>query len=132
MASLARTRLDEISRNNYDKQFGRFPLVFLLAHRRIPDRIEGSGPPSIRHTTCRSTIPISWRWTMAPSKKVEQELQKEALDIFRSSERDLLTVNLVRERVEARLGLGSGFLSQGEWKLRSKSVIKAEVVRQAR
>ena len=69
---------------------------------------------------------------MAPkrpsAKMLEAELAGTVRDIYNGSERDELTVNLVRERVESKLGLDDGFFKRGEWKVKSKDVIKDTVV----
>ena len=66
---------------------------------------------------------------MSPSPKaVETELVSVTDAIFASAERDGLSVNQVRRRVEDRLALDAGFLDGGDWKARSKEVVKERVV----
>ena len=59
---------------------------------------------------------------------VEAELRATTEALFASDERDALTVNMVRRRVETKLGIGAGDLETGSWKGRSKAIIKARVV----
>lgn len=51
-----------------------------------------------------------------------------ARDIFNSGQRDELSVNGVRARVEQELELGFGFFTSANWKGRSKDIIKDAVV----
>ena len=44
------------------------------------------------------------------------------------SSRDNLTVRVVRETAEPRLGLEKGFLTQADWKEKSKKIIKEYAV----
>ena len=61
---------------------------------------------------------------MAPSdKKIETELLKTVREVF-ESDKDELTVNTIRKRVESDLDLEDGFFSTGEWKDKSKKLIK--------
>jgi hypothetical protein len=65
---------------------------------------------------------------MAPGAKVlEAELGK-AADQLWHGDRDNLTVNNVRASVAKKLKLESDFFVHGEWKQRSKEVIKKRVV----
>jgi hypothetical protein len=70
---------------------------------------------------------------MAPklptAKALAEELVTTVRDIYYSSDHDQLSVNLVRQRVESKLGLEDGFFKEGDWKVKSKNVIKDAVVR---
>lgn len=70
---------------------------------------------------------------MAPrtpaAKVLEAELASTVRDIYHSDARDELSVNLVRQRVETKLGLGKDFFKDGNWKAKSKQLIKDTVVR---
>lgn len=50
-------------------------------------------------------------------------------ELFASPNRDELSVNNVRKMAEEKNGLDDGFFSSAEWKGRSKTIIKAKVVR---
>ena len=66
---------------------------------------------------------------MAPSAKVISAALVDTVEkIFRSDDRDALTVRLVRTKVEEGLNLGEGFLVQSTWKERSKKIIKDSTV----
>jgi len=66
---------------------------------------------------------------MAPSDKVLSDAIRTAVRrMFKGPDRDSLTVNNVREQVEAELHLDAGFLKLGSWKQESKSLVKAESV----
>lgn len=66
---------------------------------------------------------------MAPSQRVVADaIRNTVRHMFTGPDRDSLTVNNVRNRVEAELHLGSGFLKEGTWKQESKSIVKAENV----
>ncbi|KAL0939727.1 transcriptional regulator [Colletotrichum truncatum] len=61
---------------------------------------------------------------MAPSdEKLETELLNAVRDIWKS-DREQLTVNFIRKRVEDDLDLEDGFFSSGKWKDKSKKLIK--------
>lgn len=61
---------------------------------------------------------------MAPSdKKFEAELLGAVREVFKT-DKDQLTVNHIRKRVESDLGLEDGFFSSGKWKEKSKQLIK--------
>lgn len=65
---------------------------------------------------------------MAPSaKKLEQALVDGTREVW-IEEPDNVTVNKVRKHVEEKLDLEDGFFSAGQWKNRSKTVIKEHVV----
>ncbi|CAM1504044.1 Fc.00g016350.m01.CDS01 [Cosmosporella sp. VM-42] len=64
---------------------------------------------------------------MAPSAtKLEDALLQGTYDIYRV-EPDATTVNKVRKHVEEELGLEDGFFSSGQWKSKSKTLIKERV-----
>ncbi|KFA75831.1 hypothetical protein S40288_01900 [Stachybotrys chartarum IBT 40288] len=66
---------------------------------------------------------------MAPSaKKLEQALVDGTREVW-IEEPDNVTVNKVRKHVEEKLDLEDGFFSAGQWKNRSKTVIKEHVVK---
>jgi hypothetical protein len=67
---------------------------------------------------------------MAPSEKqIIAEIHTVIERIFADpSSRDYLTVRVVRETVEPKLGLEKGFLTQAEWKEKSKKIIKEYAV----
>lgn len=54
---------------------------------------------------------------------LEAELSSTVAKIL-MSDRDSLTVNLVRQKVEEKFGLESGFFKSSEWKGRSKQIIE--------
>ncbi|KAL2020292.1 hypothetical protein VTK56DRAFT_8520 [Thermocarpiscus australiensis] len=64
---------------------------------------------------------------MAPSKVTDKviaaELSNAVRQIYNSPQRDQLTVNYARQRVEAKLKLTEGFLKEGDWKAKSKQII---------
>ena len=67
---------------------------------------------------------------MAPSgEKLEQELVATVREVLGSDERDSLTVNYIRNRVQDKLSLPADFFKSEDWKLRSKDIITAAVVR---
>jgi hypothetical protein len=68
---------------------------------------------------------------MAPptTKVLELALEQSVRNIFNSDDRDNLTVNLVRKRVQDQLNLREGFFVRGVWKDRSKTLIKELAVR---
>ncbi|SPQ24415.1 9c90a151-a63e-47bc-bc9f-aad2c0871309 [Thermothielavioides terrestris] len=57
------------------------------------------------------------------NSKIVKELRTAVRNIYASDERSKLTVNYARQVVEAKLGLGDGFLKEGDWKAKSKQVI---------
>lgn len=61
-------------------------------------------------------------------KKLESALRDTVRSIYDSPERDDLTVNLVRKRVEQQFNLKDGFFVKGKWKERSKIIIKEYAV----
>lgn len=63
-----------------------------------------------------------------PEKVLTAELVTTVRGIYHSAEHDQLSVNLVRQRVESKLGLEDGFFKDGHWKAKSKNVIKDAVV----
>lgn len=66
--------------------------------------------------------------SMAPSdEKVINEIKDVAARLY-ASDREGLTVNIVRNVVELELGLQQGSLKGGEWKERSKGVVLGMVV----
>jgi hypothetical protein len=67
---------------------------------------------------------------MAPSeKKIIAELRAATLAVFNSPDKDKLSVRLVRDKTTSDLGLDEGFFLEGEWKEKSKKLIKAYAVR---
>ncbi|RFU27881.1 hypothetical protein B7463_g8451, partial [Scytalidium lignicola] len=58
---------------------------------------------------------------------ITSALQSTVEQIFKGSDRDSLTVNLVRKKVENELGLDAGFLVNDGWKDKSKKIIKDHV-----
>jgi hypothetical protein len=67
---------------------------------------------------------------MAPSEKqIIAEIHTVIERIYADpSSRENLTVRVVRETVEPKLGLEKGFLTQAEWKEKSKKIIKEYAV----
>ena len=63
-----------------------------------------------------------------PDAAVEKELADAVRRIWKSGEKAELTVNLVRQRVEQKLGLDEGYLKDGDWKSKSKRIITNTVV----
>lgn len=63
-----------------------------------------------------------------PEEKLEQELVAAVREILGSDERDNLTVNYIRNRVQDKLSLPADFFKAEGWKLRSKDVITDAVV----
>jgi hypothetical protein len=62
---------------------------------------------------------------MAPSDKaLEDALSKAVKKLFYSPDRDSLSVNMIRSRVQEQYNLDDGFFKSAKWKDRSKSVIK--------
>lgn len=68
---------------------------------------------------------------MAPSEKqIIAELHASIEKIYADpASRESLTVRVVRDLVEPKLGLEKGFLTQAEWKEKSKKIIKEYAVR---
>jgi hypothetical protein len=64
---------------------------------------------------------------MPSSKQLAAELADMARDIYIGEEE--LTVNLVRQRVEQKLGLDEGFFQEDNWKRKSRQIIKQTLVR---
>lgn len=62
---------------------------------------------------------------MAPpdDSALEAELSAAVIELLKT-DRDALTVNVVRQKVEEKLGLESGFFKSAEWKARSKELIE--------
>lgn len=66
---------------------------------------------------------------MAPSPQdITTALQSHTEVVFKGPERDALSVNYIRKRVENELGLDAGFLVSENWKEKSKNIIKGLVV----
>ena len=66
---------------------------------------------------------------MAPKKAtIEKELADTVRRVYKSSDKDQLTVNFARQAVEKKLKLGDGFLKEGEWKSKSKEIIHNTLV----
>jgi hypothetical protein len=65
---------------------------------------------------------------MASDTAIIAALKSHVRQILASAERDTLTVNKVRALVENELELENGYLKGGNWKDRSKEVIKDESV----
>ncbi|KAK3385686.1 hypothetical protein B0H63DRAFT_186533 [Podospora didyma] len=68
---------------------------------------------------------------MAPKKlsdkALEAELESTVRRIYHGPDKDQLTVNYARQVVEKKLKLQDGFLKEGEWKGKSKDIIKATI-----
>lgn len=65
---------------------------------------------------------------MAPSAaKLEAALIEATCDVYKTDP-DATTVNKVRRQTEEQLDLDEGFFADGEWKQKSKSIIKKYVV----
>jgi hypothetical protein len=65
----------------------------------------------------------------SPSEaKLTAELKSEISKTFHSEERDKLSVKFIRAKVEGRLRLADGFFTRGEWKEKSKGLIKGFAV----
>lgn len=62
-------------------------------------------------------------------KSLEGLLVATVHELFASPNRDELSVNNVRKTAEGNNGLEDGFFSSAEWKGKSKTIIKAKVVR---
>lgn len=65
---------------------------------------------------------------MAPSDEQVISALKAVVARLYASDRDGLTVNIVRNVVELELGLEQGSLKGEEWKERSKGVVMGRVV----
>ena len=62
---------------------------------------------------------------MAPSvNRFEAKLRAAVKQIYDSEDRELLSVRLVRDKVEQDHGLEKGFFLTGDWKAKSKQIIK--------
>lgn len=61
-------------------------------------------------------------------KALEASLVAIVNELFTGPNRDDLSVNTVRKQCEEKEGLSTGFLSSGEWKGKSKTIIKEKVV----
>ncbi len=61
-------------------------------------------------------------------KKIRDTILQTVSDLFKS-DRDALTVRVVRNNAEAKLDLERGFLKQGAWKENSSELIRNEVTR---
>lgn len=70
--------------------------------------------------------------TVPNDRKLETALRDTVRSIYDSAERDSLTVNLVRKRVEQQFNLKDGFFVKDKWKERSKVIIKEYAVSVAR
>ena len=65
---------------------------------------------------------------MAPPKRqIEEAILQGTYEVY-SEDPDSTSVNKVRKHVEEELGLDDGFLANGTWKSKSKSLIKQRVV----
>jgi hypothetical protein len=62
-------------------------------------------------------------------KDLEASLLAIVKEIFSGPGREDLSVNTVRTKCEEDNGLEEGFLAKGEWKAKSKELIKNQVVR---
>lgn len=61
-------------------------------------------------------------------KKLEASLLAAVKELFSGPSREDLSVNTVRTKCEKENGLEEGFFAQGEWKAKSKELIKNQVV----
>lgn len=59
---------------------------------------------------------------------LEAELSAMVTEILSGPESETISVNVIRQRVEAKLGLEEGFFTTPEWKQRSKAVIREKHV----
>jgi hypothetical protein len=65
---------------------------------------------------------------MAPSdEEIEQALLDATYQVYQAFP-DETTVNKVRKQTEENLGLEEGFLSSGDWKKKSKELVKERAV----
>lgn len=62
-------------------------------------------------------------------KELEASLVAAVEDLFSGPGRDDLSVNTVRTKCEKENGLEEGFFAKGDWKQKSKTIIKTKVVR---
>lgn len=62
-------------------------------------------------------------------KDLEASLLATVKELFSGPTREDLSVNTVRTKCEAENGLEEGFFAKGEWKAKSKELIKNQVVR---
>lgn len=60
---------------------------------------------------------------------LEDGLVAAVRELFSGPDREQLSVNTVRRRVEDGFGLEEGFFAGAQWKARSKQIIKDAVVR---
>jgi hypothetical protein len=66
---------------------------------------------------------------MAPSESIiESAISQAVTTLWFSPERDHLSVNTIRAKVEKQLKLPDDFLKTGAWKEKSKTLIKTESV----
>lgn len=69
---------------------------------------------------------------MAPAKATDKAIAKELVDVVRQMyngpNREQLSVNYARHVVEEKLKLEDGFLKEGDWKEKSKQIIKGTCV----
>lgn len=69
---------------------------------------------------------------MAPTKVSDKAIEKALSDavrnVYQSDEREQLSVNYARQLVEEKFGLESGFLKEGNWKSKSRDLIRAALV----
>lgn len=61
-------------------------------------------------------------------KDLEASLLAVVKELFSGPSREDLSVNTVRTKCEKENGLEEGFFAQGEWKSKSKELIKNQVV----
>jgi len=73
--------------------------------------------------------PRELRKMAPPEKKIIAELRATTLAVFNSPDKDKLSVRLVRDKTTSKLGLDEGFFLEGDWKEKSKKLIKAYAVR---
>lgn len=62
-------------------------------------------------------------------KDLEASLLAVVKELFSGPSREDLSVNTVRTKCEKENGLEEGFFAKGEWKSKSKELIKNQVVR---
>lgn len=65
---------------------------------------------------------------MAPSEKELEAALIDATCAVYEAEPDATSVNKVRKQAEDKLGLEDGFFADGDWKSKSKEIIKKYVV----
>jgi hypothetical protein len=69
---------------------------------------------------------------MARSKVTDKAIASELIRVvqqtYNGPSRDKLTVNYARQEAEESLGLDDGYLKEGDWKAKSKEIIRNAMV----